>query len=294
MSEEKLAKNHEGHRGRLRQRFLKGGRPALPDYELLELLLTYVIPRKDTKPIARDLLRRYRSFNSVLSQSKDRLEAVDGMGEQTSTFIHVIRAVESRGALDVASRVLQRSSAVFRYAIHTGRATYNPAADMKGVLKTRKVEHRPAISKGELTDFLKNLDSYSGDPVTKLALRLIVLTFVRTGELRGARWEEFDVDQGEWRIPAERMKMRSPHIVPLSPQALAVIEELRPLTGQFDLLFPSQRNQRKSISENTLLYALYRLDYHKRATVHGFHALAHNPDRNRLPAGGHRAPTRPC
>ena len=188
--------------------------------------------------------------------------------------LEVIRAVESRGALDVASRILQRTSAVFRYANQTGRATYNPAADMQGVLKTRKVEHRSAISQAELPDFLKKLDSYSGDPITKLALRLIVLTFVRTGELRGARWEEFDVDQEEWRVPAERMKIRSAHIVFLSPQALAVIEELRPLTGQFDMLFPSQRDQRKPISENTLLYALYRLGYHKRATVHGFRALA--------------------
>ena len=141
---------------------------------------------------------------------------------------------------------------------------------MKGVLKTRKVEHRTAISRDELPDFLKKLDSYSGDPITKLALRFIILTFVRTGELRGARWEEFDVGQREWRIPAERMKMRSPHIVPLSPQALAVLEELNPLTGHLDLLFPSQRDQERSISENTLLYALYRLGYHKRATVHGF------------------------
>jgi len=131
--------------------------------------------------------------------------------------LEVIRAVESRGALDVASRVLQRISAVFRYAIQTGRATYNPAADMKGVLKTRNVEHRSAMSRAELPDFLKKLGSYSGDPVTKLALRLIVVTFVRTGELRGATWEEFDVGQGEWRIPAERMKMLSAHIVPLPP-----------------------------------------------------------------------------
>jgi len=188
--------------------------------------------------------------------------------------LDVIRAVESRGALDVASRVLQRTSSVFRFAIQTGRATYNPAAEMKGVLKTRKVEHRSAIPAGELAAFLKKLHSYSGDPVTKLALRLIVLTFVRTRELRGAGWEEFDFDLKEWRIPEERMKMRSPHIVPLSSQALAIIEELNPLTGHFDLLFPSQRDQRKPISENTLLYALYRLGYHKRATVHGFRALA--------------------
>jgi len=188
--------------------------------------------------------------------------------------LEVIRAVESRGALDVASRVLQRTGAIFRYAIQTGRATYNPAADMKGVLKTRKVEHRRAISPDELPDFFKKLDSYSGEYITKLALRLIVLTFVRTGELRGAHWDEFNFDQREWRIPAERMKMRSLHIVPLSLQALAVLEELRVLTSQYDLLFPSQRDQRKPISENTLIYALYRLGYHKRATVHGFRALA--------------------
>jgi integrase len=169
--------------------------------------------------------------------------------------LSVIRAVESRGALDVASRVLQRTSAIFRYAIQTGRAIYNPAADMKGVLKTRKVEHRTTISRDELPDFLKKLDAYSGDPITKLALRLIVLTFVRTGELRGARWEEFNVEHREWRIPA-------------------VLEELKSLTGHLDLLFPGQRDQGKPISENTLLYALYRLGYHKRATVHGFRALA--------------------
>jgi integrase len=188
--------------------------------------------------------------------------------------LSVIRAVESRGALDVASRILQRTSAIFRYAIQIGKAVYNPAADMKGVLKTRKVEHRPAIARAELPDFLKKLDSYSGDPITKLALRFIILTFVRTGELRGARWEEFDIEQREWRIPAERMKMRSPHIVPLSPQALAVLEELNPLTGHLDLIFPSQRDQQRPVSENTLLYALYRLGYHKRATVHGFRTLA--------------------
>ncbi len=213
----------------------------------------------------------------VTSLEEDAFPALGNLPVKEITppmVLEVIRAVESRGALDVASRVLQRTSAIFRYAIQTGRASYNPAADMKGVLKTRKVEHRSTISQGELPDFLKKLDSYSGESITKLALRLIVLTFVRTGELRGARWEEFDVDQGEWRIPAERMKMRSPHIVPLSPQAMTVLEELRPLTGHCDLLFPSQRDQGKPISENTLLYALYRLGYHKRATVHGFRALA--------------------
>ena len=213
----------------------------------------------------------------VASLEKDAFSALGDLPIKVITppmVLSVIRAVESRGALDVASRILQRTSAIFRYAIQTGRAIYNPAADMKGVLKTRKVEHRSTISRDELPDFLKKLDAYCGDLITKLALRLIVLTFVRTGELRGARWEEFDVAKREWRISPERMKMRSAHIVPLSPQALAVVEELRPLTGQFDLLFPSQRDQQRPISENTLLYALYRLGYHKRATVHGFRALA--------------------
>jgi len=145
---------------------------------------------------------------------------------------------------------------------------------MQGVLKTRNVEHRAAISQGDLPELLKRVDSYNGDPATKLGLKLVVLTFVRSGELRGARWEEIDLSQTEWRIPAERMKMRSTHIVPLSLQAVAALEELRPLTGHNDLLFPSQRNPEKPISENTLLYALYRLGYHKRATVHGFRALA--------------------
>lgn len=188
--------------------------------------------------------------------------------------LEVIRSVESRGALDVASRILQRTNAVFRYAIQSGLATYNPASDMNGVLKTRNVNHRSAISRTELPEFLKKLDFYTGEPITKLAMKLVVLTFVRPGELRGARWEEFDIKQEEWRIPADRMKMRAPHIVPLSSQSLAVLDDLRPLTGEFDLLFPSSRDRKKSISENTLIYALYRLGYHKRATVHGFRALA--------------------
>ncbi len=188
--------------------------------------------------------------------------------------LEVIRSVEARGALDVASRVLQRTNAVFRYAIQSGLATYNPGAEMNGVLKTRNVEHRTAISRTDLSDFLQKLESYAGEPITRLAMKLIILTFVRPGELRGARWEEFDIEQRDWRIPADRMKMRAPHIVPLSPQSLAVLEDLRPLTGECDLLFPSRRDQQKPISENTLIYALYRLGYHKRATMHGFRALA--------------------
>lgn len=188
--------------------------------------------------------------------------------------LDVIRAVEARGALDVASRILQRISAVFRYAIQTGRVTYNPAADMRGVLRTRKVVHRLAISKADLPQFFARLQDYNGEPVTKLALLLVVLTFVRTGELRGARWDEFDFSSLEWRLPASRMKMKAAHVVHLSRQAVAVLEALRPYTNNQALLFPSRLSPERPFSENTLLFALYRMGYHGQATTHGFRALA--------------------
>lgn len=189
-------------------------------------------------------------------------------------LLEVIRAVEKRDALDVASRLLQRCSSVFRYAIQTDRAESNPANDLQGALKTRKVTHRRALSRAELPEFLERLEAYEGQPLTRLALRLIVLTFVRSRELRGARWEEFDMEEGMWRIPAERMKMKRDHLVPLSKQAVATLKEVQALTGSYQLAFPNQSDLRKSMSENTLIYALYRMGYHKRATVHGFRATA--------------------
>jgi integrase len=189
-------------------------------------------------------------------------------------ILEAVRRVEKRNALDVASRVLQRVSSVYRYAIQTGRTTYNPAADLVGSLKTRKVTHRAALSRVDLPEFLAKLQNYDGQPVTRLALRLVALTFVRSRELRGARWDEFDFDRAEWRIPASRMKITAEHIVPLSRQTIAVLEELRPLTGSYELVFPNQKNCHKPMSENTLLYALYRMGYHQRATVHGFRATA--------------------
>jgi len=189
-------------------------------------------------------------------------------------ILEAVRKVEKRDALDVASRVLQRVRSVFRYAIQTGRATYNPAADLVGSLKTRKVTHRAALSRAELPEFLKKLNAYEGQLVTRLALNLIVLTFVRSRELRGARWDEFDFERAEWRIPAERMKITAEHIVPLSRQAIAILEELRPLTGSYELVFPNRNNLSKAMSENTLLYAMYRMGYYSKATVHGFRATA--------------------
>jgi len=186
----------------------------------------------------------------------------------------VIRKIEKRGALEVASRVLQRITALFRYAVQTGRIEINPASELRGVLKTHKVEHRPALSAKEMPDFLKKLDNYKGDAITMYALKLLVLTFVRPGEIRGAAWNEFDLDKAEWRIPAERTKMRHEHIVPLSKQAISIIEGLKTLTGNNTLLFPNRNREGKPISENTLLYAMYRLGYHRTATAHGFRATA--------------------
>lgn len=192
----------------------------------------------------------------------------------TPELLTVVRAVEDRDALDVASRVLQRCSSIFRYAIQTGRATTNPALDLKGVLRTRRVKHVASIPPAELPSLIKAISEYDGNPVTKYALQLLLHTFVRPGELRGARWDEFDIENTEWRIPPERMKMNTEHIVPLSRQSLALLSELKPLTGESELVFHGERTRKKPISNNTMTYALYRMGYKSRATPHGFRATA--------------------
>ncbi|SFN45482.1 Integrase [Formivibrio citricus] len=189
-------------------------------------------------------------------------------------ILRVIKKIEKRGAVETAARVLQRISAVIRYAIQTGRAFNNPAADLVGVVSAVKVEHRPAMPRSELPEFFRRLEAEPLHIQNKLAMHLLAYTFVRPGELRGARWEEFDLERAEWRIPAERMKMRNEHIVPLSRQSLALLEQLRPLTGRFSLLFPAQTDANKPISENTLGYALGRMGYKGIHCPHGFRALA--------------------
>ncbi|CAK0748314.1 Integrase [Gammaproteobacteria bacterium] len=190
----------------------------------------------------------------------------------TPTILGILRAIEDRGALDIAGRVKQHIEAVFRYSNATGRTeSYNPVADLKGVLQTRKVQHRAALTEADLPEFLAKLHQYNGDIQTRHAVRLLMLTAVRTGEMRGARWEEINLDKSEWRIPAERMKMKAEHWVPLSRQVVEVIKELHNLNGAYELVLPG-RDTRKPISENTILYALYRMGYHSRATGHGFRA----------------------
>lgn len=189
-------------------------------------------------------------------------------------LLSTIRKVEDRDALDVAKRCLQSTGQVFRYAIANGLADRDIAADLKGALQTRKVKNHAYLQENELPEFLKKLSTYNGDAITQLAFKLLILTFVRSGELRFARWDEFDLKKAEWRIPAERMKMKEQHIVPLSKQAIQVIQEIKLHSGKWDHLFPSQVSPRKCISENTLIYAVYRMGYHSRSTVHGFRSTA--------------------
>jgi integrase len=193
---------------------------------------------------------------------------------ESPEILACLRSIEARDAIEVAHRTAQRIAAVCRHAVLTGRAKYNPAADLRGALKTRKVQHMTAMSIDEVPAFLDKLDTYDGRPETALALRLVLLTFVRTEELRCATWDEFDIENARWNIPAERMKMREAHVVPLSTQAMAALSELLRLTGTMPFLFPSRSSMRKAMSNNTMLFAMYRLGYHGRATVHGFRSLA--------------------
>lgn len=189
-------------------------------------------------------------------------------------ILAVLRVVEGSGALEMARRVMHICSQVFLYAIATGRAERNPVADLRGALKTPVVKHRAYLKETELPTYVKRLAAYVGTPLTKLALQFLLLTFVRTTELRAARWEEIHWEKAEWRIPAERMKMRQTHIVPLSKQAITVLRELEQHSGTRPYIFPSETNPATFMSENTMLYALYRMGYRSRATGHGFRSTA--------------------
>jgi integrase len=191
-------------------------------------------------------------------------------------LVAMTKAIEQRGARDIAKRALETVGQVFRYSIAHGYSKRNPASDIKpsDILKsTRKVNYARIDAK-ELPDLLKRIEVYRGTPVTRLAMKLLAMTFVRTSELIEAKWAEFDLEAMRWDIPAERMKMRTPHIVPLSRQALEVLEALHSLTGHSELLLPGDRNPNKPMSNNTILKALERMGYKGKMTGHGFRGLA--------------------
>lgn len=191
-------------------------------------------------------------------------------------LLAMLRRIESRGALETAHRVRTICGQIFRYAVATGRAERDPAADLKGALPPYKQGHHPAITDPkEVAQLLRAIDGFQGSFVVKCALRLSPLFFVRPGELRQAEWSEIDFDNEQWNIPAERMKMKVAHLVPLSGQAIAILKELQALTGRGRYLFPCHRSMARPMSNNAINAALRRMGYDKETmTGHGFRAMA--------------------
>ena len=198
-------------------------------------------------------------------------------------LLQTLRRIESRGAIETAHRAKQACGQVFRYAIATGRAETDPSSGLTDALKPVQVEHMPAITDPKrVGQLLRAIEGYEGMPATRAALQLAPLLFVRPGELRKAEWSEFDLDAGEWLIPADRMKRSkqdkangAPHLVPLPPQAVAILRDLHPLTGHGRYVFPSPRTSERPMSDNAVLSALRRMGFPKdEMTGHGFRAMA--------------------
>jgi integrase len=198
------------------------------------------------------------------------------IGEITAPeIVKMVKAVEERGAREIAQRVLETTNQIFRYAIANDYVTNNPAAAVKprDILKPRRKENYARVDAKELPALLRAIESYQGKNVTRLAMKLLALTFVRTSELVEASWNEFDLDAARWDIPAERMKARKPHIVPLSRQAIEILRTLRGMSDG-ELVFPGENNPKQPMSNNTILMAIKRMGYQGEMTGHGFRGLA--------------------
>ena len=191
-------------------------------------------------------------------------------------LLTVLRRIEDRGALDTAHRVKQICGQIFRYAVATGRAERDSSADLRGALPPTKQKHMATITDPKkIGELLRVIDGYEGHLITRCALRLAPLVFVRPGELRHAEWEEVNFEQAEWKIPAEKMKMRATHIVPISDQAASILREIKPLTGHGRYVFPSLRSAERPMSNNTISAALRRMGYAKEEmSGHGFRSMA--------------------
>jgi integrase len=191
-------------------------------------------------------------------------------------LLAILRRVENRGALETAHRIHQNCGQIFRYAIATGRAERDPAADLKGALPPTKAKHHASITDPiKIGELLRVVDGYQGELTTKCALQIAPQVFVRPGELRHAEWSEFNFDTNEWRISPDKMKMKVVHIVPLSEQVLSIFSELHPLTGRGRYVFPGVRSSSRPMSENTVNGALRRMGYTKdEMTGHGFRSMA--------------------
>ena len=207
---------------------------------------------------------------------------------KTRDLLVPIKAVELSGRLEVASRLQQRTTAIMRYAVQSGLLDYNPAQEMVGAVASSNRQHRPALELKRITELLQRIDNYTGRPLTRLAVELTLLVFIRSSELRFARWSEIDFETSMWTIPAEReaiegvkhsqrgSKMRTPHLVPLSRQALAILKQVHKLSGDRDFVFIGDHDHRKPMSENTVNKALRVMGYDTKVEVcgHGFRTMA--------------------
>jgi integrase len=191
-------------------------------------------------------------------------------------ILAILYDIEARGSLDMVRRVNQYCVAIFDHGIAMGLCEFNPAIGRTKAIKSAPVKHRPYLKESQLPDFLQRLDNYSGGMLVQLALKLLLLTFVRPGELRGARWDEINLDKAEWKIPAARMKMKRDHIVPLSTQAVEVIKQIQIISGRCEIIFPGERKITKPISDVTLTKALIIMGYtgENKVVPHGFRATA--------------------
>jgi integrase len=231
-----------------------------------------------TPNYGRDILRRLtrNAFNDIGNIPISKINVQD--------LLACLRKVEEREANDLAKRILQIMGQVMRYAVITGRADRDITVDLKGALVKYKKGHYAAIESDELPDLLKALNKNDARLFrqTIYAIKLILLTFVRTSELINATWSEFDLEKAEWHIPAERMKMRTAHFVPLSRQVISLLQDLKQSFGNSDFILPSIVRNNKPISNNTILLGLKRLGYHKVMTGHGFRALAMSTIKEKL------------
>ena len=216
--------------------------------------------------------RTWRILEKDLFPRIGQISAGDLTGQM---LLAALRAIEVR-TIDIAHRAKQTASQVMRYAVATGRADRDIAADLTGALKPRSVKHAATLlDPSEIGQLLRSIEAYSGSLIVKSALQLSPLLFVRPGELRTMEWKELDWETARWEIPAEKMKMRQPHIVPLASQSLGVLRQIHPLTGRGDYVFPSARKGGRPLSDNGVRTALRSLGYtNEQITPHGFRAMA--------------------
>ncbi|WP_454889841.1 tyrosine-type recombinase/integrase [Serratia quinivorans] len=247
------------------------------------------------------IARQWRSSNKKWSESHSEktlkslethvfpfIGSRDITSLKTPDLLVPVKAAEAKEIYEIASRLQQRISAIMRYAAQSGIISYNPAVDMAGALTTVKRQHRPALALNRIPELLERLDSYKGQPLTRMATKLSLLIFIRSSELRFARWPEIDFNTALWTIPPERKpiegvkyshrgaKMRAPHLVPLSKQAIALLKQIHGISGGHELIFTGDHNPWKPMSENTVNSALRLMGYDTKVDVcgHGFRAMA--------------------